>query len=56
MGQTLSLVGANGSGKTTLLKILATLSKPDAGQIVVGGLRPERSGAAIRKTNRRGYA
>ena len=49
MGQTLSLVGDNGSGKTTLLKILATLSKPDAGQIVVGGLRPERSGAAIRR-------
>lgn len=48
-GQTLSLVGANGSGKTTLLKILATLSKPDSGQIVVGGLRPDRSGAETRK-------
>ena len=48
-GQTLSLVGANGSGKTTLLKILATLSKPDSGQILVGGLRPDRSGAALRK-------
>ncbi len=48
-GQTLSLVGANGSGKTTLLKILATLAKPDSGQIFVGGLRPDRSGAAIRK-------
>ena len=48
-GQTLSLVGANGSGKTTLLKILATLSKPDSGQIVVAGLRPDRSGAALRK-------
>ena len=48
-GQTLSLVGANGSGKTTLLKILATLSKPDSGQIVVAGLSPDRSGAALRK-------
>ena len=48
-GQTLSLVGANGSGKTTLLKILATLSKPDSGQILVGGLRPDRSGAGLRK-------
>ena len=48
-GQTLSLVGANGSGKTTLLKILATLSKPDSGQIVVAGLRPDRSGATLRK-------
>ena len=48
-GQTLSLVGANGSGKTTLLKILATLSKPDSGQILVGGLSSDRSGAALRK-------
>ena len=48
-GQTLSLVGANGSGKTTLLKILATLSKPDSGQILVGGLSPGRSGATLRK-------
>ena len=48
-GQTLSLVGANGSGKTTLLKILATLAKPDSGQIVVGGLSLLRSGAAVRK-------
>lgn len=42
-------MGANGSGKTTLLKILATLSKPDSGQIVVGGLSSDRSGAALRK-------
>ncbi len=48
-GQTLSLVGANGSGKTTLLKILATLSKPDSGQILMAGLRPDKSGAALRK-------
>lgn len=48
-GQTLSLVGANGSGKTTLLKILATLSKPDSGQILVGGFNSDRNGAAIRK-------
>lgn len=48
-GQTLSLVGANGSGKTTLLKILATLSKPDSGQILVGGLRPDKTGGALRK-------
>ena len=48
-GQTLSLVGANGSGKTTVLKILATLSKADSGQILVGGLSSDRSGAALRK-------
>lgn len=49
MGQTLSLVGANGSGKTTLLKILATLSKPDSGRALVGGLSLDKHGALIRR-------
>jgi len=31
------VVGANGAGKTTLLRILATLVRPDAGQIRFGG-------------------
>ena len=48
-GQTLCLVGANGSGKTTLLKILATLSKPDSGQVLIGGLSADRNGPLIRK-------
>ncbi len=48
-GQTLSLVGANGSGKTTLLKILSTLSKPDSGQALIGGLSVDRHGVLIRK-------
>lgn len=30
------LVGANGAGKTTLLRILATLVRPDAGEITIG--------------------
>lgn len=32
-GGTIALLGANGSGKSTLLRILATLTKPDAGSI-----------------------
>lgn len=47
-GQILSLVGANGSGKTTLLKILATLSKPDSGQVLVGGFNADKHGDRIR--------
>lgn len=31
------LVGANGAGKTTLLRILATLVRPDSGEITVDG-------------------
>ncbi len=48
-GCRLSLVGSNGSGKTTLIKILATLTKADAGQARVGGFSPERSGTEIRR-------
>lgn len=47
-GRTLSLVGANGSGKTTLLKILATLSKPDSGQVLIGGFNADKFGTQIR--------
>ena len=47
-GQILSLVGANGSGKTTLLKILATLSKPDSGQVLIGGFNADKNGDRIR--------
>lgn len=37
-GEVLGLVGPNGAGKTTTLKILATLSKPDAGRATIEGL------------------
>jgi Cu-processing system ATP-binding protein len=36
-GKITALVGPNGSGKTTLIKAILGLSKPDAGEIVVGG-------------------
>ena len=36
-GGALAVVGENGAGKTTLLKILATASRPDAGQLAIGG-------------------
>jgi ABC-type sugar transport system ATPase subunit len=31
-------VGPNGSGKTTLLRVIAGLVKPDAGDVVIGGV------------------
>ncbi len=36
-GEFLSLVGSNGAGKTTLLRIVATLMKPNDGEVLVGG-------------------
>ncbi len=33
-GQAVALLGTNGSGKTTLLRIIVTLLKPDAGQVL----------------------
>ncbi len=36
-GTVVSLLGPNGAGKTTTVRILATLSRPDAGRATVGG-------------------
>jgi len=36
-GEAVCVVGANGAGKTTLLKVLATISVPDSGTIIVDG-------------------
>lgn len=49
-GEIAVLFGANGAGKTTLLRVLAGLSRPDAGEIAVAGrrIRRRRSDSARR--------
>jgi heme ABC exporter ATP-binding subunit CcmA len=37
-GERVALLGANGAGKTTLLRILAALTKPNAGSVSIVGL------------------
>ena len=49
-GEVLTVFGPNGSGKTTLLRVLATLSRPDAGQVVVNGFDIASESALARST------
>ena len=48
-GQVLTLLGPNGSGKTTLIKILSTLTKPDSGDVTIGGMSISKQGQNIRR-------
>ena len=48
-GEIAALFGANGAGKTTLLRILAGLTRPDAGQLHIGNRRVHRGGSAARR-------
>ena len=43
------LIGPNGAGKTTTLKMLATLVKPDAGEVSIAGLDIDRDVREIRR-------
>jgi heme exporter protein A len=48
-GECLALMGPNGAGKTTLLRILATLSKPSAGLVIVAGLPLPAAAGHVRR-------
>ena len=48
-GEFLVILGANGSGKTTLLRILSTQTRPDQGEVWVGGVERGINPAAIRR-------
>ena len=47
-GTFLALLGPNGSGKTTLMRILAALSRPTAGRVVIGGWELPAEAAQVR--------
>ncbi len=48
-GEFVTLVGANGAGKTTLLRIVATLLRPSAGQVTIGGWSVPDQAYQVRK-------
>lgn len=48
-GRIFSLLGPNGAGKTTTLRMIATLLRPSAGSIVVGGVDVEKDPQEVRR-------
>jgi heme exporter protein A len=48
-GEFVALLGPNGAGKTTFLRILASLSRPNLGEVRVAGYRLPGHAAAVRR-------
>jgi ABC-2 type transport system ATP-binding protein len=48
-GQVLAVLGPNGAGKTTFVRMVATLLRPDAGELRVAGHDTRRESRAVRR-------
>ncbi|CAN5215829.1 daunorubicin resistance protein DrrA family ABC transporter ATP-binding protein [soil metagenome] len=48
-GTVLGLLGPNGAGKTTAVRVMATLLKPDAGEVLIAGLDAVKQASALRE-------
>ncbi len=48
-GQVVALLGPNGAGKTTFIRMVATLLRPDRGELRVGGYDAGRQAAEVRR-------
>jgi ABC-2 type transport system ATP-binding protein len=48
-GEIFALLGPNGAGKTTTVRILATLTRPDAGSVEIAGIDALRDPHAVRR-------
>ena len=49
-GQVVALLGPNGAGKTTFIRAVATLLRPDSGQLRVNGHDVRREAPAVRRS------
>jgi ABC-2 type transport system ATP-binding protein len=48
-GEMVGLLGPNGAGKTTTISILATLLRPDAGEVRIAGVTARSGGSELRR-------
>jgi len=48
-GEMVGLLGPNGAGKTTTISILATLLRPDVGEVRIADVTPRSGGSALRR-------